>query len=298
MKWYIKEFSTLTNISVRMLRYYDKMNVLKPSIRLDNGYRLYSETDLMRLQQIMALKFFGFPLKQMVSLKSNILENFIIQKKALEEKQMQMQYAIHTLNNVIQDFEQHQTVDWKQIIKLMEDYQMIKKWTQELEKILNSEEMKQVSQLINGGFDEDYDLEWSKLSKEVSAHLQEDPLSETGKIFAKKWMDLVHQIYTPEYRSLGRAIWEKGYKTGKLQNDHYSKAVVNWISKAIEHYYSERTQNLFAEMKVISPKNGQVILKKWNSFMEELYGTDSSAKDAFYKQYAPMDIQEWFKKAK
>jgi len=46
------------------LHHYDKIGLLKPSMRLSNGYRLYSETDLLKLQQIIALKFFGFELSQ------------------------------------------------------------------------------------------------------------------------------------------------------------------------------------------------------------------------------------------
>lgn len=62
--WYAKELSKLANVTVRTLHYYDKIDLLKPSIRLENKYRLYSESDLAKLQQIIALKFFGFELNQ------------------------------------------------------------------------------------------------------------------------------------------------------------------------------------------------------------------------------------------
>ena len=63
-QWRIKEISDLTKISVRMLRHYDALGLLKPSMRTSSGYRLYSEADLATLQQINALKFFGFSLSQ------------------------------------------------------------------------------------------------------------------------------------------------------------------------------------------------------------------------------------------
>lgn len=63
-QWYAKEFSRLTHVSVRILHHYDKIGLLKPSLRLSNRYRLYSEQDLSKLQQIIALKFFGFELAQ------------------------------------------------------------------------------------------------------------------------------------------------------------------------------------------------------------------------------------------
>ena len=61
-KWYVKELSKLTGVSVRTLHHYDNVNLLKPSERLENGYRKYSEEDLLKLQQIIALKSFGFKL--------------------------------------------------------------------------------------------------------------------------------------------------------------------------------------------------------------------------------------------
>lgn len=53
-QWYAKQLSKLTQVSVRTLHHYDKIGLLKPSLRLENGYRLYSEKDLLLLQQIIA----------------------------------------------------------------------------------------------------------------------------------------------------------------------------------------------------------------------------------------------------
>ena len=60
--WYVKTLSKLTGVSVQTLHHYDRIDLLKPSLRLSNGYRVYSEKDLLQLQQIIALKFFGFEL--------------------------------------------------------------------------------------------------------------------------------------------------------------------------------------------------------------------------------------------
>ena len=67
-EWYVKDLSKLTGVSVQTLHHYDRIDLLKPSVRLPNGYRVYSEKDLLRLQQIIALKFFGFELSQIKAL--------------------------------------------------------------------------------------------------------------------------------------------------------------------------------------------------------------------------------------
>ncbi|HEY1349006.1 MAG TPA: MerR family transcriptional regulator [Ktedonobacteraceae bacterium] len=51
-------------VSVRTLRYYDRMGLLSPSARTAAGHRQYTRGDLARLQQILALKFLGFSLSE------------------------------------------------------------------------------------------------------------------------------------------------------------------------------------------------------------------------------------------
>lgn len=61
----IKQVSDLTGISIRMLHYYDKMGLLKPSSITEAGYRLYGDESLETLQQILFFKELDVPLKNM-----------------------------------------------------------------------------------------------------------------------------------------------------------------------------------------------------------------------------------------
>lgn len=140
--WYIKKFSKLTSISVRTLHHYDEIGLLKPSIRLPNGYRLYSETDLLVLQQIIALKFFGFELSNIRSFlkdDADALIQFRAQKKALQSNITQLQNANKTLDALISDLEENGSIQWDNIIQLIEDYRM----TKEIEKIWGFDKEKQ-----------------------------------------------------------------------------------------------------------------------------------------------------------
>ena len=58
----VHEVSELAHVSVRTLRHYDKIGLLKPSGRSEAGYRLYSDDDLARLQQIMLFRELEFSL--------------------------------------------------------------------------------------------------------------------------------------------------------------------------------------------------------------------------------------------
>lgn len=65
----IGEFSKLTRVSVRMLRHYDQLDLLKPAhTDSSTSYRYYSADQLPRLNRILALRDLGFSLEQIGSL--------------------------------------------------------------------------------------------------------------------------------------------------------------------------------------------------------------------------------------
>ena len=65
----IGEFSKLTQVSVRMLRYYDENGLLKPaSIDRFSGYRLYRPEPISVLNKILFMRDLGFSVAEMASL--------------------------------------------------------------------------------------------------------------------------------------------------------------------------------------------------------------------------------------
>lgn len=60
----INQVAKLCGITVRTLHYYDEINLLSPSSIASNGYRQYSEGDLLKLQEILFFKELDVPLKE------------------------------------------------------------------------------------------------------------------------------------------------------------------------------------------------------------------------------------------
>ena len=58
------EFAKLAGVTIRTIRYYDKIGLLKPTMILENGYRRYCNQDLITLQKILCLKELGFSLEE------------------------------------------------------------------------------------------------------------------------------------------------------------------------------------------------------------------------------------------
>ncbi len=60
----MKDVARLTGVSIRTLHYYDTIGLLVPGGRTTAGYRLYTDADLLRLQQILIGRELGLPLEQ------------------------------------------------------------------------------------------------------------------------------------------------------------------------------------------------------------------------------------------
>ncbi len=56
MPYKVKELADLAGVSVRALHHYDRIGLLRPESVTPSGYRLYSDRDLQRLQQILFFK--------------------------------------------------------------------------------------------------------------------------------------------------------------------------------------------------------------------------------------------------
>lgn len=60
----VSQVARLAKVSVRTLHHYDELGLLSPSERSEAGYRLYTQADLQRLQQVLFFRELEFPLEE------------------------------------------------------------------------------------------------------------------------------------------------------------------------------------------------------------------------------------------
>lgn len=68
LSYTVGEVARLAHVTVRMLHHYDEIGLLVPGERSQAGYRVYSDADLERLQQILFYRELGFPLEEVGSI--------------------------------------------------------------------------------------------------------------------------------------------------------------------------------------------------------------------------------------
>ena len=101
----VKDVSEISGVSIRTLRYYDEIGLLKPTELSDAGYRLYDNKALERLQEIMFFKELEIPLedikKIMDSPNYNKEQALLTQKNLLEQKRNRLNGIIELITDVM-----------------------------------------------------------------------------------------------------------------------------------------------------------------------------------------------------
>lgn len=99
----IGEFSKLTQVTIRMLRYYDEVGLLKPK-QIDpwTGYRMYSVEQIPVLNKIIYLRDSGFHVAEIAAAIDNANDNFILEmlEKKYKEIEQVMQLEKEKLKKI------------------------------------------------------------------------------------------------------------------------------------------------------------------------------------------------------
>jgi MerR family transcriptional regulator, thiopeptide resistance regulator len=86
----VAEVAAIAGVTVRTLHHYDEIDLLPPSDRSLAGYRLYTDDDLLRLQQILIQRELGLPLEQIRKIlddpKFDLQEALLSQRTALKAR--------------------------------------------------------------------------------------------------------------------------------------------------------------------------------------------------------------------
>jgi len=222
-------------VSIRTLRFYDQVGLLSPSQRTDAGYRLYSDGDLVRLQQILALKFLGFSLEEIKICLQREPKGL---QEALAEQRSMAQEWRERLDTVIQALAEAERLlqadhnDWESLVHVIRAIQMEQNqdWRRKYfneEQLQTMEEVGRKAQAARGNVtlpergpwtEEDqlrvnarYDALYAGVKRLVAAG--EDPAGPAAQALAADALQLIHEF------TGGNAQIEMGLKTWWQNHD-------------------------------------------------------------------------------
>lgn len=106
----IGEASKATDISVKMLRYYEEIGLARPALRADSGYRVYSDKNVATLRFVRRARDLGFQVKQIAALldlwqdgsraSADVKALALGHVRALEQRRRELDEMIATLQHL------------------------------------------------------------------------------------------------------------------------------------------------------------------------------------------------------
>lgn len=219
----VKEISSLTGISPRTLHYYDEIGLLRPTAKTEAGYRLYDDTALEALQQILFFREFDIPLRQIKALmesptldKNQILS---MQRKMLLAKRERLDSLIASIDKILEgenpmDFTIFNRAELEALCQttldhlpdnmrqqLIQEFGSLENWKQHyLERTSQPDYQKECQKLVD----------WYGSKEQALEFLKNPPSQETAAAFAQQAAAIEGQLWelrdmptqSPEIRKL------------------------------------------------------------------------------------------------
>jgi DNA-binding transcriptional MerR regulator len=193
------EFAKRAGVTIRALHHYDRLGLLKPSGRTAAGYRLYTDRDLVRLEQIVALKFIGFPLSQIRDVLNrkdlDVTAMLRQQRRIIAEKRDHLDRAIRAIERAEQAVSSGEQTDWEPFRKIIEVIQMQTKkdW---MKKYYTEEQLDDMRKRWTPELQAESERGWAELIRDTEAAIArgEAPDSEAGQKLAERRQKLLNMF--------------------------------------------------------------------------------------------------------
>ena len=236
----VNEVSKLTGVSIRTLQYYDTIGLLKPSQYTESGYRLYDDTALERLQQILLFKELEFSLKEIKEIMD--APNFD-REKALEQQIELLTLKKEHLENLIDFARGIKTIGVKKMdfsvfdTKKMDEYAKRAKeqWGQTLEYQEYEEKSKGMTEVQK----KDVINSFMLLFAEFGKLKEQDAASDTVQLQVKKLQEFISEHYYKCTKKilagLGKMYASGGEFTENIDS-YGGEGTAVFTAKAIEIY--------------------------------------------------------------
>ncbi len=126
MAFTVGELSRVTGITVRALRYYDEIGLVRPSQRTDAGYRLYDERDVLRLQQVLMFRELGVALHEIATAIEQATDRGALLRKhrdALVGKRARIDAMLAAVDATLHTLEKAKTMQPIDVNKMFEGFE-------------------------------------------------------------------------------------------------------------------------------------------------------------------------------
>jgi DNA-binding transcriptional MerR regulator len=249
----VKEVAETTGVSVRTLHHYDRIGLLKPETVSSAGYRLYSDENLERLQQILVFKEMDFSLHEIKDIidrpEFNRKENLKKHKKLLLAKKKRLEEIIRTLEMTIDSIEGGYQMENKDMFKGFDMKEIVehqRKYSEEAKERYGKETVEKVEKRTAGYSSGDWaeiQNKTDEIYKRIIAGMDHGPEDPGVQQAVADWRQFITDHYydcTQEiFRGLGDLYVDDPLFTKNI--DKYQAGLAAFFKEAI-HYYCDQQE--------------------------------------------------------
>ena len=316
----IRKFAELAGVTVKALHHYDRLGLLKPG-RTEAGYRVYCERDLETLEQIIALKFLGIPLKEIEAVlkrPSLTWQNTLrMQRAALEDRQELLGRAIRAIRAAEDAIESGATADPAMLKTIIEVIDM-----QDGVAVMKKYYSEEAWEKHKRYYEEGPSPEWRQLYRDIEPLLGTDPGSEAAQALMERWFELSRRAHTgdPDVQTdspkalMDRENWPPVMKQRMAEfkveeatafiklaalssrKKYFSEAAWHKLTKLRENAADHSRQwqarvDLFQDIEKALGEDpageiAQSLVARWNTQQDEASGGDVEIKSALLKGWS------------
>lgn len=247
MQYTIKQLADAAGISVRTLRYYDQIGLLKPTSHTDTGYRLYGTDRVLRLQQVLFYRELGFNLKSIADVLDqrdfDVLAALSDHRRLLQKKKDRLQRLLATVDTTITALRGETGMDIRDYYRGFTDEQ-IEEYRKEVQERWGDETLRSSEErVVNMGCDEFASLqaEGGAIFRGIADSMDKGVGSPEVQALVGRWREWLEHFhaYTDEaVLGLGRMYSEDERFAGFFRE--YGEGMPEFLARAIEYYYAAR----------------------------------------------------------
>ncbi|MNZ73316.1 Nodulation protein NolA [compost metagenome] len=246
----VGELAKEMNVTVRTLQYYDREGLLKPSNKSEGGRRLYTQKDVVKLHQILSLKYLRFSLEEIknnlfqLNTPSEVAGILLKQKEIVQSQIAALVQALTAIDALYDEVIQMETVDFKKyadIIALLQlnnrDYWLIKLFDEEL--LDHVKNKYQDHPDYGAAFFERYK---SILDESIALKEQDEPPQSARSIkLAEKWWTMISEFTGGDMSLLPKLMKFNDNKDGWDEELRDKQALIDeYIGEAMNCYFQQQ----------------------------------------------------------
>jgi ubiquinone/menaquinone biosynthesis C-methylase UbiE len=323
----IGEFSKKAGITLRTLRYYDKISLLKPSYHNKLGHRLYSKQDFGRLQKILTLKFIGLSLDDI----SNIIKYdtndqdfkkpLEIQKTIMEEKIQHIQMVIKAIDEAVHMLDNNNILNWDKFVNIINVINTDKNWIDQYENASNLRARIRIHELFSTNKQGWMNWFFNNLYVPCNGSILEIGCGD-GSLWKKNFLeipsnwnltltDFSNGMLKDAKKNLGNKASRFKFKIADVQNLPFEDASFDVVIANNMLYHVADREKAFLEIKRVLKHNGlfyastvgknhmkemREIVAKFNS--ENITTKSWDLTENFQLENGFKQVSKWFKEVK